>query len=228
MKKITVLLADDHVLVREGLFALLQAEKDIAVVGQSETGVEAVEMTGRLLPDVVVMDIAMPLLNGMEATRQIREKFPDTRILILSAYSNPSCIGQVLALGATGYLIKKSSISILAQAIRQVHKGERFFDPSISVPASASPGGMSQRVDRAGEKDVILTSRETEVLQLIAEGLLNKQIAATLGISAKTSEKHRYSLMQKLDIHDTAGLTHYAIASGIADRGRTSPDRPAD
>ena len=112
MNKITVLLADDHSVVREGLQALLQAESDIKVVGQAETGVEAVEMACRLLPDVVVLDIAMPLLNGLEATRQIREKVPSTRILILSAYSNPSCIEQVLALGAAGYLIKKSSILI--------------------------------------------------------------------------------------------------------------------
>ena len=220
MKKIKVLLADDHMLVREGLFALLQAEKDIAVVGQAETGLEAVEMACRLQPDVVVMDIAMPLLNGLEATRQIREKVPAARILILSAYSNPSCVEQVLALGATGYLVKKSSIHILAQAIRQVWEGQPFFDPSIAVPASAKPGHAPQREVRGGKREAALTARETEVLQLIAEGLINKQIAAALGISAKTSEKHRYSLMEKLSIHDTAGLTQYAIASGITDRTR--------
>jgi DNA-binding NarL/FixJ family response regulator len=159
----------------------------------------------------------MPLLNGMEATRQIREKAPATRILILSAYNNPSCIEQVLVLGATGYLIKKSSIHILAQAIRQVQKGDCFFDPSIDVssfrktPKKGIPARFHDSRGRA------LSSRETEVLKLIAEGFLNKQIADKLGISAKTSEKHRYSLMEKLGIHDIAGLTHYVIASGVAE-----------
>ena len=217
MKKITVLLVDDHSVVREGLHALLQAESDIKVVGQAETGVEAVEMAGRLRPDVVVMDIAMPLLNGLEATRQIRAKIPETRILVLSAYSNPACIEQVLALGATGYLIKKSSIHSLALAIRQVHKGERFIDPYIE--SSLTPEPEKKKVpERLGDsRGASLSARETEVLKLIAEGLLNKQIAAQLGISAKTSEKHRYSLMDKLGIHDTAGLTQYAVAAGLTD-----------
>lgn len=219
MKKITVLLADDHMLVREGINALLQAEKDIDVIGQAETGSEAVEMACRLHPDVVVMDIAMPVLNGLEATRQIREKVPAARILILSAFGNSSCIQQVLALGATGYLIKKSSIHILAQAIRHVQEGHSFFDPSISVPQSVKPEHPPQQDGRGDKRDVVLTERETEVLQLIAEGLLNKQVADRLGISAKTSEKHRYSLMEKLGIHDTAGLTRYAIASGISEQG---------
>ena len=217
MKKITVLLVDDHSVVREGLHALLQAENDIKVVGQAETGVEAVEMAGRLRPDVVVMDIAMPLLNGLEATRQIRAKIPETRILVLSAYSNPACIEQVLALGATGYLIKKSSIHSLALAIRQVHMGERFIDPYVE--SSLAPEPDKKKVpERLGDaRGAALSARETEVLKLIAEGLLNKQIAAQLGISAKTSEKHRYSLMEKLGIHDTAGLTQYAVAAGLTD-----------
>lgn len=217
MKKITVLLADDHSVVREGLQALLQAETDIAVVGQAENGVDAVEKVCRLRPDVVVMDIAMPLLNGMEATRQIREKVPGTRILILSAYSNPNCIEQVLAQGATGYLIKKASIHILAQAIRQVHKGCRFFDPSIDASTIADPSKKKTRDLQHDTRGAALSKRETEVLILMARGLLNKQIAAELGISTKTSEKHRYSLMEKLNIHDTAGLTQYAIAAGLTE-----------
>lgn len=217
MKKITVLLADDHSVVREGLQALLQAETDIAVVGQAENGVDAVEMASRLRPDVVVMDIAMPLLNGMEATRQIREEVPGTRILILSAYSNPNCIEQVLAQGATGYLIKKSSIHILAQAIRQVHKGCRFFDPSIDTSTIPDPSKKKARDLQHETRGAALSKRETEVLILMARGLLNKQIAAELGISTKTSEKHRYSLMEKLNIHDTAGLTQYAIAAGLTE-----------
>lgn len=218
MKKMTVLLADDHSVVREGLQALLQAENDIQVVGQAGTGVEAVEMACRLRPDVVVMDIAMPLLNGMEATRQIREKVPETRILVLSAYSNPSCIEQVLSHGATGYLIKKSSIHILAQAIRQVQKGDRFFDPSIDSSTIQALLKNKVRDLQHDTRGAALSTRETEVLILTAQGLLNKQVAAELGISAKTSEKHRYSLMKKLNIHDTAGLTQYAIASGLAEK----------
>ncbi len=218
MKKITVLLADDHGLVREGLHALLQAESDIQVVGQAETGSEAVERSIRLRPDVVVMDIAMPVLNGLEATRQIRQAVPETQVLILSAYSNPSCIEQVVALGAAGYLIKNASIRILAHGIRQVNKGLRFVDPSIvPPPAGTATQPAAQEVVYGNGA---LSPREAEVLQLIAEGLLNKQVADRLGISAKTAEKHRYSLMGKLGIHDTAGLTRYAIASGVAESSR--------
>jgi len=217
MKKITVLLADDHSVVREGLQALLQAESDIKVVGQAETGVEAVQMACHLRPDVVVMDIAMPLLNGMEATRQISERLPATRILVLSAYSNPNCVEQVLTQGAAGYLIKKSSIHILADAIRQVHQGDRFFDPSIDPATIPDPAKKRVRDLQHETRGAALTARETEVLILTTQGLLNKQIAAELGISAKTSEKHRYSLMEKLNIHDTAGLTQYAIAAGLTE-----------
>ena len=217
MKKITVVLADDHSVVREGLNALLQAESDIRVVGQAETGVQAVKLVEDLHPDVVVMDVAMPLLNGVEATRQIRQTAPDTRVLILSAFSNPACVEQVLALGAMGYLIKKTSVLILAKAIREVYQGNRFLDPSITPPPSAKPGHAVLPAGRNAKKVVDLSPREIEVLKLIAEGLLNKQIADSLGISTKTSEKHRYSLMEKLGIHDTAGLTRYAIELGIAE-----------
>ncbi len=217
MKQITVLLADDHSVVREGLHVLLQAESDIKVVGQAETGLEAVEMASRLHPDVAVMDIAMPVLNGLEATRQILANAPGTRILVLSAYSNPNCIEQVLTLGATGYLIKKSSIHILAMAIRQVKKGERFIDPSIDAAIIPDVTKKKTQDWQHETRGAPLSARETEVLKLMAKGLLNKQIAAELGISAKTSEKHRYSLMDKLDIHDTAGLTQYAIAAGLTE-----------
>ncbi len=218
MKKITVLLADDHSVVCEGLVALLQSESDIQVVGQAATGLQAVELTQRLHPDVVVMDIAMPLMNGLEATRKIRQEYPETQVLILSAYSNPLCVEQVIALGAAGYLIKSASVRILAEAIRQVVKGGRYFDPSITPPVTRAKSASAGNAYPQGESGVGLTLRETEVLQLIVEGLLNKQIADRLGISAKTSEKHRYSLMEKLGIHDTAGLTRYAIASGISER----------
>lgn len=215
MNGITVLLADDHSVVLEGLKVLLQAEADITVVGLAQTGAEAVEKACSLRPDVVVMDIAMPLLNGMDALRLLRERVPATRVLVLSAYSNPSCIDQVIALGATGYLIKKSSIHVLAHAIRQVNANVPYFDPSIEVSARKSAPPDDHVRGGAGGA---LTPREMQVLKKIAAGLLNKQIASELGISAKTSEKHRYSLMEKLNIHDTAGLTQYAMAAGLTER----------
>ena len=220
MKPITVVLADDHAVVREGLRSLLEMEDDIEVVGEARTGREAVRLTKKLLPSVVVMDISMPLLNGLEATRQILASLPATRILILSAHGDDVYVEQVAKLGVLGYLVKQTSAVLLARAIREVHKGNRFFSPSITRRLDhlqqTSPHGMTGRQKKSFGN---LTSRETEVLQLIAEGNANKQSAAELGISIKTIEKHRHSLMNKLDIHDTAGLTRYAIAVGIIERG---------
>jgi len=215
MKRITVLLAEDHMIVREGLRALLQAEGDIEVVGEAQTGRQAVQLTRRLRPDVVIMDIAMPLLNGMEATRRILKAVPATRVLILSAHSDDEYIRQVVMLGAAGYLIKQTSAGLLARAIREVQKGNSFFSPSIANRLHSlsleSPDGRHM----VKKKKTGLSSREVEVLQLIAEGRANKQVAAELGISIKTVEKHRQHLMRKLDLHDIAGLTRYAIAAGI-------------
>jgi len=208
MKRITVLLAEDHLVVREGLRALLKSESDIEVVGEARDGRRAVQLTKALLPAVVVMDIAMPLLNGLEATRQILKAVPATRILILSAHSDDEYVEQTAALGAAGYLIKQTSADRLAKAIRDVHAGKTVFSPTISRRLldrhQRSPSGIAR-----------LSSREVEVLQLIAEGKANKQAASELGISIKTIEKHRQNLMSKLNIHDTAGLTRYAIAAGV-------------
>ena len=214
-RRITVLLAEDHMVVREGLRKLLEAERDIEVVGEAATGRQAVAMTRKLRPAVVVMDIAMPLLNGLEATRQICLAVPDTRVLILSAHSDDAYVERVTALGAAGYLIKQTSAHFLSEAIREVQKGHTFFSPSI---AKRLRHHNQKSLDRKGlpkAKATRLSSREVEVLQLIAEGKANKQVAAELGISIKTVEKHRDHLMRKLDIHDTAGLTRYAIAAGI-------------
>lgn len=220
MKPITVLLADDHTVVRQGLRALLETEGDIEVVGEAQTGRQAVQLTKELLPAVVVMDIAMPLLNGLEATRQILKAVPATKVLVLSAHGDDEYVGQVMGLGAAGYLIKQTSALVLSKAIREVHKGNTFFSPSISRRLrdreQSSPHGAAGRPKKA---DARLTSREVEILQLIAEGKANKQTAAELGISIKTVEKHRQRLMSKLDIHDTAGLTRYALAAGIIESG---------
>ena len=215
MKPITVLLAEDHEIVREGLRKLLEADSEIEVVGTAANGRQAVALTKKLRPDVVVMDIAMPLLNGLEATRQIRAAFPDTKVLILSAHSDDAYIEQVMALGAAGYLIKQTSAHFLSQAIREVQKGSTFFSPSIARQMRDHYEQATGRVGLLKKKGDRLTSREVEVLQLIAEGEANKQTAAELGISIKTVEKHRQRLMEKLNIHDTAGLTRYAIAAGI-------------
>ncbi len=214
-KRITVLLAEDHMIVREGLRRLLDAEPDIEVVGEAANGRQVVEMAIELNPDVIVMDIAMPQLNGVEATRQVLKVIPAARVLILSAHSDDAYIESVTALGAAGYLIKQTSAHFLSEAIRQVNKGLPFFSPAIAKRLRQRHETTLDRKGRSKPKVIDLSSRESEVLQLIAEGAANKQIAATLGISAKTVEKHRDHLMRKLDIHDTAGLTRYAIAAGI-------------
>ncbi len=215
MKRITVLLAEDHTIVREGLRALLKVEGDIEVVGEAQTGRQAVQLTRRLRPDVVVMDIAMPLLNGLEATRRILKAAPATRVLILSAHGDDEYIRQVVMLGAAGYLIKQTSADLLSRAIREVQKGNTFFSPSIANRLHSLSLESQDECEVLRKKKAGLSSREVEVLQLIAEGKANKQVAAELGISIKTVEKHRQHLMSKLDLHDTAGLTRYAIAAGI-------------
>jgi DNA-binding NarL/FixJ family response regulator len=215
MKRISVLLAEDHTIVRQGLRLLLEADPEIEVVAEATTGREATQMNRELQPDVIVMDIAMPLLNGLEATRQILKAFPAAKILILSAHSDPEYVEQVVKAGALGYLVKQSSGAVLAKAIHDLHRGKTFFAPVI---AKRLKDGFQKAADGVGlrkKSDHQLTSRETELLQLIAEGLANKQVASELGISIKTVEKHRQHLMEKLNIHDIAGLTRFAIAEGI-------------
>jgi DNA-binding NarL/FixJ family response regulator len=215
MKRITVLLAEDHTIVREGLRALLEVEDDIEVVGEAQTGRQAVQLTKKLRPGVVVMDIAMPLLNGLEAARQILKAVPATRVLMLSAHGDDEYIRQVAMLGTAGYLIKQTSADILSKAIREVQKGNTFFSPSVADRLRSLSLESPDECGVLERKKTALSSREVEVLQLIAEGKANKQIARELGISIKTVEKHRQHLMRKLDLHDTAGLTRYAIAAGI-------------
>jgi DNA-binding NarL/FixJ family response regulator len=215
MKSIAVLLAEDHMIVREGLRSLLQAEPGIKVVGEAQTGRQAVQLTQELRPDVVVMDIAMPLLNGLEATRQILKSVPATKVLILSAHSDDAYVEQVIALGAAGYLLKQTSLEDLSKAIREADKGNKFFSPTIARRFRNRDRKLPDRKVRLSKRVPRLTSRELEVLQLIAEGKANKQTAAELGISIKTVEKHRQNLMAKLNIHEISGLTRYAIAAGI-------------
>src|SRR5258705_3137579 len=215
MKQITVLLAEDHQIVREGFRSLLKHEPDIEVIGEAETGRQAVQLTRKLRPAVVVMNIAMPLLNGLEATRQIRKDFPETKVIILSAHSDEAYLEQVIELGAAGFLLKQTSSEILATAIREVKKGSKFFSPAISKRLQRRDRASLDEGGNFSKKKNRLSSREVEVLQLIAEGRPNKQVAAELGVSFITVDKHRQHLMSKLDIHDVAGLTRYAIAEGI-------------
>jgi DNA-binding NarL/FixJ family response regulator len=215
MNRITILLADDHTVVREGFRNLLEHEADFEVVGEAQNGREAVSLVKRLRPAVVVMDMSMPLLNGLEATRQVLQAAPATKVIMLSAHVDDSYAENAKESGASGFLLKQNSVQNVCRAIREVHKGKTFFSPSISRrqdrihPLSPGHAGGFKK------KAVPLTSREMEVLQLVAEGKANKETAWELGISIKTVEKHRQHLMENLDIHDTAGLTRYAISSGV-------------
>jgi DNA-binding NarL/FixJ family response regulator len=215
MKRITVVLADDHMIVREGFRRLLEVEADLVVIGEAETGRQAVQLTTKLRPAVVVMDIAMPLLNGLEATRQIRKAVPESKVLILSAHSDDAYIEQAIESGASGFLLKHSPAHVLSHAIRDVQKGKTVFSASIVRRLHNRDQKSLHRGGQLKKKIARLSSRELEVLQLIAEGYANKQAAAELGISIKTVEKHRQNLVSKLNIHDTAGLTRYAIGAGI-------------
>jgi DNA-binding NarL/FixJ family response regulator len=217
MNSIRVLLADDHTVVRQGLRVLLEVETDITVVGEAESGRQAVQMSRKLSPHVVVMDIAMPQLNGLEATRQILRECPATKVLILSSYSDEEYVHEVTEAGAIGYLVKQTAGTDLIKAIREARKGNAFFSPSISKRLLERYRQSFLNGAPARKPRNLLTTREAEVLQLIAEGHSNKQIAGELDISVKTVEKHRQQVMNKLNIHDAVGLTRYAVSKGIVE-----------
>jgi len=210
MKKIRVLIAEDHTIVRQGLVALLRSEPEIEVVGEASDGFEAVEMAKKLLPDIVLMDIAMRNLNGLEATRKIKKLFPHIKVLVLTMYENEEWIFQVLKAGASGYLIKDSAMTDLTSAIRAVSQGDSFLSPSISKKVIDE---YIRRAELGVERalDDPLSNREREVLQLIAEGHSIPQISSLLCISKKTVEAHKTHIMEKLNIHDKVGLVKYAI-----------------
>ena len=215
LKKITVLLADDHMVVRQGLRSLLGAEADIEVVGEASNGRQAVRLAQQLKPDVAVMDIAMPELNGLEATRQIIGGGIPTRVLILSSHADDEYVHHLTEAGASGYLVKQAAAAEVISAVREVSKGNAYFSPSVLKRLLAFYREAFEKGLQHRRQEGTLTNREREVLQLIAEGNVNKQIAASLGLSIKTVEKHRQHAMNKLNIHDIAGLTRHAIAKGI-------------
>ena len=211
-KKIRLLLVDDHPIVLDGIKSHLCAQPEFEIVGEASNGNDAVQKARTLLPDVVLMDITMPQMNGLEATGVMRKQAPLAKILILTMHNSKEYIAQMIRAGARGYLLKDGSPAELVRAIKSVHSGEVFFAPSVSrviVDQLVDGGG------RVAEPVQNLTDREREVLSLIAEGLLNKQIADKLGIGVRTIETHRERIMRKLDIHTVAGLTKYAIAQGM-------------
>lgn len=211
-KKITVLLAEDHAVVRQGLRALLEADGRFLVIGEAQNGREAVQFAATRRPDVILMDIAMPVLNGLEATRQIIAANPAARVAVLSAHSDEIYVERANAAGVAGFLEKRMSAEHLTKAIREIAAGRTFYSAAL---VRRRPVEQNKPRPSPGYTAIRLTSRESEVLQLVAEGKGNRQVAANLSISVKTVEKHRQHLMDKLNIHETAGLTRYAIAAGI-------------
>lgn len=214
MPKITVLLVEDHHVVRKGISYLLSLEEDIDIVGEAEDGNEGIKMAKELCPDVVIMDITMPNLNGIDAIKKISKSMPETKVMIMTMHTREQYIRQALRDGASGYLLKETTQDELVDAIRTVHKGGVALSPSISRFV------LNEYVRHSGpKKDVdsieLLTDREKQVLRLIAEGKTNKEIAKCLSISKSTVNIHRTNVMQKLDIHDTVGLVRYSIEKGI-------------
>lgn len=215
MGKIRVLLADDHTILRQGLRKILEADPSFEVVGEAGDGREAVKKAEALKPDVVVMDISMPILNGIEATRQIAKSLPKTKILILTVHENDQLATEILNAGATGYLLKDAASEELIAAIRAVYRGDSYLSPSIAKRVIAQYLDFARGKVPPEEKFSDLTAREREILQLIAEGYSNKEIAQMLYISEKTVKTHRENIMRKLDLHSVAELVRYAIRRGI-------------
>ncbi len=216
MKKIKLLVADDHKIFRQGIKKLLEEESDMQVVGEAANGREAVKRATELKPDVVLMDITMSNLNGLEATRQIKKALPNAKVIMLTMHKNEEYVLQSFQAGASGYILKEGAVEELVSAIRSIHQDKSFLSPTIS--RTLIDAYLRKRETGKTETPFdLLTDREREVLQLIAEGHTNREVAKSLFISVKTVEAHRAHIMQKLNIHDIAKLVKYAIQKGLVD-----------
>jgi DNA-binding NarL/FixJ family response regulator len=214
MARLRILLADDHTVVRQGLRKVLEERPEWEVVAEAGDGREAVRQAEQLKPDIAILDVAMPLLNGIETTRQITRRVPNTRVLVLSMHADEAYVTQMLQAGATGYLLKDSADVDLIQAVSEVAKGKSFFSPAIARVM------LDDYVRQLADKGVTdryqsLSEREREIFQLIAEGKTNKEIASLLSISPSTVETHRAHIMEKLDLHSAAEIVLYAVRRGV-------------
>jgi two-component system response regulator NreC len=216
MKKVRLLIADDHKIFRQGIKKLLEEEQDLQVVGEAADGREVVKKATELKPDIILMDIAMANLNGLEATKQIKKVLPESKIIMLTMHKNEEYVLQSFQAGASGYILKEGAVEELVSAIRSIYADKSFLSPTVSKTLVDA----YLRKMETGKTETpfdLLTDREREVLQLIAEGFTNREVAKQLFISVKTVEAHRAHIMQKLNIHDIAKLVKYAIQKGLVD-----------
>jgi len=219
VKKLRIILADDHALVRAGIRVLIESVPDLEVAGEAGNGKEALELVERTLPDIALLDIAMPEMNGIKVTEAVARVYPKVKVIILSMHSSPEFVLQALRAGAQGYIVKEGATSELAAAIHAVARGESYLSPAVSKLVIASS------LDRAEPPRAVedLTARQRQVLQLLVEGNTMKEIALNLGVSIKTVEAHRAQLMDRLNIHDIPGLVRYAMRTGL-----TPPEQPPE
>ena len=216
-ERFRILIADDHELVRHGIRSILSAHREWNVVGEAMDGVEAARMTQSLRPHVLIMDVTMPNLDGLETTRQILSKAPETKILILTMHESGQMVRRILEAGARGYVLKSDLAGQLVRAVREVSQGRTFLTPKVSDIVLRGFLNVEKKGSIPAESEVTLTPRENEVLGLLAGGKSNKEISATLGITVRTVETHRAKIMLKLDLHSIAGLIHYALGKGLTD-----------